>query len=160
MDTDTIMLNDKLPKENMIGYPKTRGNTIGFLHTESNTDMYIKWAKFQDKIISSINPSICSWNIMGNAFTDDYVKEHNEITIADVTNCWAETYMINLPIKRKEKYQKFYFKENFHLSDLRETNMLMLHNSWTPQWYKISTRDAILNYECTLSNILKEVSDE
>ena len=153
LDTDTIMITDDLPKENMIGFPDTRGNTIGFLHTEPNTDMYIKWADYQDKIVNSDADSQL-WSIMGNSFTDDYVKEHNEITIADVTNCWAETYMIKDDIARRFKYQKFYFETNYHLSDLRPTNMLMLHNSWTPMSYK---EHNYLDYDCTLTNILKEV---
>lgn len=153
LDTDTIMITDKLPKENMIGFPDTRGNTIGFLHTEPNTDMFTQWAKYQDSIVASnVNNSL--WSIMGNSFTDDYVKEHNEITIADVTNCWAETYMIKDDIARRFKYQKFYFETNYHLSDLRPTNMLMLHNSWTPMSYK---EHNYLDYDCTLTNILKEV---
>ena len=51
---------------------------------------------------------------------------------------------------------KNYFKENYKLSDLRQTDMLMLHNSWTPEWFKYASRDKILNTECTLSNILRE----
>lgn len=153
LDTDTIMITDELPKENMIGFPDTRGNTIGFLHTEPNTDMYIQWAKYQDHIVASnVNNSL--WSIMGNSFTDTYVKEHKDITIADVTNCWAETYMITDDIARRFKYQKFYFETDFHLSDIRKTNMLMLHNGWTPMSYKKSN---CLDYNCTLSNILKEV---
>lgn len=159
LDTDTIMVTGRLPTENMIGYPETRGNTIGFLHTEPNSDMYKKWAKFQDDIleIPIYNEHNTNWNVFGNAFTDVYVKMHNEITIADVTNCWAETYKIPGDDFRFSKYQQFYFGHNYNLSDLRKTDMLMLHNSWTPAEYKQLSEEDVLRRDCTLSNILREI---
>ena len=49
------------------------------------------------------------------------------------------------------------FNNKFHLSDIKKTNMIMLHNSWTPEWYKLFTKDQVLSYDCTMSNILREV---
>ena len=156
LDTDTIMINNKLPEENMIGHPNTRANTIGFLHTEKNSDMYIKWSEYQDEIIKRPK-AICNWSIMGNQFTDPYVKEHKEISICSVRNCWAETYMITDDIPRSKKYERFYFEKNYSLSDLRPTNMLMLHNSWTPNWFKNMSIEEVLNSNCTFSNILNQL---
>lgn len=159
LDADTIMLSDELPKENMIGNDKTRANTIGFLHTESHTDMYNEWSKHQDDVVfrTTLTNDETNWNVLGNLFTDNYLKFHNEITIADVTNCWAETYMIKGKTLRSVKYNQFYFEDNYKLSDLRPTNMLMLHNSWTPDYYKQLTKSRVLDKDCTLSNILREI---
>lgn len=159
LDADTIMLSDRLPKENMIGNPHSRTNTIGFLHTEANSDMYKQWAEYQDRVIADPN-STRNWDVMGNAFTDSYVREHEDITIAPVAMCWPETYMVQGTMPRNRKYQKFYFEQHHHLKDLLPTKMLMLHNSWTPDWYKCMTEEDILtNIACasTMSNILKEV---
>ena len=158
LDSDTIMIGDRLPTENMIGFPETRGNTIGFLHTEPHSKMYEEWAHYQDTVISNIDSVQDSWKIVGNAFTDQYVKDHPEITISDVTNAWPETYMIPLnSVNRRAKYEMFYFKRDYKLSDLRPTNMLILHNSWTPDWYKVLDESKIMEQKCTLSNIFREV---
>lgn len=157
LDADTIMLTDKLPEENIAGDPEKRTNTIGFLHTDKYSAMFTKWAAFQDEIIAR-NDTPLSWNAVGNAFTDAYVKQHSEIAIADVKYRWPETYMIPVGCdNRRVKYEQFYFGKKYHLSDIRETDMLMLHNSWTPGWYKDLTREEVLLCDCTLSNILCEV---
>lgn len=162
LDADTIMLTDKLLTENMIGNPIKRTNTIGYLHTEPHSQMFNEWAEYQERVVSEFTDSLhsefkWSWDMVGNAFTDKYVKEHPEITIADVTPCWAETYMMPDPYSRYEKYRKFYFTRSFNLSDLKPTDMLMLHNSWTPDYYKRLSKNSILDRDCTLSNILREV---
>ena len=83
--------------------------------------------------------------------------EHKEITIGEIDSRWPETYMIEGEQSRYQKYQDFYFGYNYRLLDLRMTDMLMLHNSWTPEWYKQASRSEVLFKECTLSNILREL---
>lgn len=160
LDTDTIMLSDELPTENMMGYVEERTNTIGYLYTEPNSKMFREWAKYQDNIIDSADLYITplSWDIVGNRFTDPYVLNHKEISICDVSNKWAETYMIKDMQSRYDKYRKLYFGTTYQLSDLKPTNMLMLHNSWTPNWYKLLSKEQILDNTCTMSNILREVT--
>ena len=154
LDADTIMLSDKLPEEEILGYTHTRAVTIGFLHTEPHTDMYEEWAEYQDKTLEKLNlPK--GWDIMGNRFIDPYVRENN-VSIGKIDRRWAETYMMPGTMKRCVAYQQFYFEEKYHLSDILETDMLMLHNSWTPAWYKTLSEKQLLTKDCTLSNILKE----
>ena len=157
LDADTIMINDNLPTTTMIGNPMLRTNTIGYLYAENpHMPMFDEWAAYQDVVIS--NPNIPhSWSMVGNDFTDRYVAEHSEITISDVSNCWPETYMIKDNMPRYDKYSKFYFGTHYRLFDINPTDMLMLHNSWTPDIYKKLSADEIINDDCTLSNILKEV---
>lgn len=157
LDADTIMLGNELPKENILGYPNTRENTIGFLHTESHSDMFEEWAKYQDGVVANIDNLRDTWKIVGNEFTDPYILNHPEITIADVTDTWPETYMVNLNTTRRAKYLMFYFKRSYFLSDIHPTNMLLLHNSWTPDWYKVLDESKIMKQTCTLSNIFREV---
>lgn len=157
LDADTIMIADKLPDTEMVGNPKTRTNTIGFLQTEKESEMYKAWAEYQDRVIAK-DHTPDHWAIMGNAFTDEYVRQHQDITIGDVQTKWAETYMIEGSMARAEKYREFYFKRTYSLSDLLQTDILMLHNSWTPQWYKNLTEHEVLAEKCTLSNILREVT--
>ena len=155
-DTDTIMINQKLPEANVLGDPKDRSHTIGYLRTEKDSDMYCKWAEYQDKVIADPN-STYHWSVMGNAFTDKYVWEHRDIIVDSVMPMHPEEVMAIEDVSHKKKYKKFYFEEQYSLKDLPKTNMLMLHNSWTPMWYKLLKKDDILSNTCTLSNILREV---
>jgi hypothetical protein len=98
---------------------------------------------------------ITSWDILGNAFTDPYLKEHTEIKIGDLRNRWPETTMIEGNEPRQYKYIKLYFQSNYEINDFGKRDMLMLHNSWTPDWYKSMTKTDLLSNNCTLSNILR-----
>lgn len=152
LDADTIMLGD-LPSENVIGDIDSRSPTIGFLHTEANSVMYQKWSDYQDNIIAHLDSST-AWNILGNAFVDTYIQLHKDITIADTIPRHPE-YILKDVISRKEKYKKFYFEDSYSFADIPETDMIMLHNSWTPAWYKKLNEQEVLDYNCTLSNILR-----
>lgn len=158
LDTDTIMISDELPKSNFMGYPDTREHTIGFLHTEPHADMYRAWAKYQDSILShSHTEHDGCWNVFGNMFTDPYVQVHSGITISHIEPCWPETYMRCAGRSRHSKYVDLYFNNKYNLSNFHPTDMLMLHNSWTPDWYKRLSADDVLRKDCTLSNILREI---
>lgn len=160
LDADTIIIGRNLPEETMIGNPKLRTNSIGYLYAERpNMDLFVQWSGYQDYILeNAIIPSDTKWDVFGNHFTDSYVQKHKEISIKDITCCCPETYMLDSGTRR-ERYTNFYFNYNYKLSDIAKTDMIMLHNSWTPKWYKEISKDAILACpSCTLSNILKEVS--
>lgn len=163
-DTDTIMLSNKIPEECILGDDNTRQNTIGFLHTIPHSDFFEKWAVYQDTKLNEINildKDTTKWDIMGNAFTDDYLKKNIKFKIGKLEQNWPENYMITDEIiSRPNKYKKFYFESNFTLNDIKDkTNMLMLHNSWTPDWYKKLSKEDVLKQNCTLSNILRELNE-
>ena len=147
LDADTIATGE-LPTETLLGNPKTRENTIGFLN--AHNEMFVEWAKFQDEILNG-NETPTHWSTFGNAFTDDYLKQHTEIKIGCVDECWPETKLAGT--NRMLKYQEFYFNRSYHL----KPRLLMLHNSWTPMWYKELSRREVLATDCTLSNILNEI---
>lgn len=157
IDADTIMLSDNLSDANMIGIPEKRGASIAFLHTEPQADMYIQWAKYQDDVINNLEYET-TWDMVGNAFADEYTKQHDEVTIEDISKYWPEETMISYNIPRKDKYIMFYFERQFALSSIEYANMLMLHNSWTPKWYKQLSEQEVINRNCTMSNILREVT--
>ncbi|MBQ6628795.1 MAG: hypothetical protein IJH65_08270 [Methanobrevibacter sp.] len=167
LDTDTIVCGS-LPEESILGNDKNRTNTIGFLHTEPQSDMYKKWVEFQDNMIKKL-PNMTKdntrWDIMGNLFTDEYLKNNKDIKIGSIDSRWLETYMIKDNSPRPSKYQKFYFDTNYTLKDVyigsmktfgKEPDIFMLHNSWTPDWYKKLSKEDVLKQKCTLSNILRE----
>ena len=156
LDADTIMISGKLPDTDMVGYPEQRTNSIGLLYTEPHSDMFTEWAAFQDEIIHGYDASPY-WALMGNAFTDDYVKRHTQVRIHPSEDYCPEVYMVSDDIPRWQKYRRFYFEERHTLSDIRPTDLLMLHNSWTPEWYRNVPEGKVLDANCTMSNILREV---
>lgn len=151
LDADTIMLTDHLPDGTVTGTEDS--NTIGFLHADKPHEPFFEeWAAYQDQVLADPNASH-HWSVMGNRFTDEYLKIH-DVPIADVRSHWPETYTIKSG-ERYGKYLKFYFDRSYHLSDIEPTGLIMLHNSWTPKWYKALANP--LDYDCTLSNFLREV---
>ena len=156
LDADTIMVTDKLPETDLVGNPEERTSTEGLLYSKTQSKMFTEWAKYQDKIIDGTETPTW-WATFVNDFSDPYAKEHEEVRIHPVEDYWPEVYMIRDNVPRYQKYQRFYFSEHHSLADIRKTDLLMLHNSWTPDWYKRLSADEILDNNCTLSNILREV---
>ena len=155
LDADTIMLDNKLPTANILGNSETRSNTIGFLRSDDCSEMLTAWASYQDDVLNQKDPSH-HWDIFGNAFTDPYLKEHLEVHIGDITKYWPELSLVE-SLSRRDKYKVFYFEKHRHLVDIGDVSMLMLHNSWTPSWYKQLSAQEVFNQSCTISNILREV---
>lgn len=166
LDTDTIMLKNKLPVTNMLGYPNERAAHIGYLNATRDVGlMFKKWAEYQDEVLNVVNDIdldmllvLPDWDIMGNRFSDDYIKKNKNVSIGFVQTRTPEvTFIRDDSISRKTKYETFYFNTCQHLSNFVTTDILMLHNSWTPSWYKELTKEEVLANDCTLSNILREV---
>jgi len=157
LDADTIMLSANLPDADILGDIWSGTNSIGYLHSsEPHLKFFEEWAKYQDEEMTKW-PIHYHWAVLGNHFTDYYLRKNNDVKIGSIQPCWPEVYMIDGEAPRHAKYNEFYFSHKFQLSNIKKTNMLMLHNSWTPEWYKTFTRDQVLSYDCTLSNILREV---
>lgn len=157
LDADTILLTDKLPYCNIKGYPETRDHTWGYLYAERpGMDFFTRWAEYQDKVIADPD-SPTSWPTLCRDFTDPYIKGGGQVRIGDIRTSWPETYMVRGNISRYQKYRHLYFMMSLHRTDFEPTDMIMLHNSWTPDWYKQSSVDKLLTYNCTLTNILREV---
>lgn len=148
LDADTITITGQLPKQIVLGNNKARTNTIGFLRADK--EMFTQWAAFQDEIING-NETPTHWATFGNAFTDKYLKEH-DIEIGDISEHWPEMG----PGDRWQRYIDFYFNSSYGLKDIK-TDVLMLHNSWTPGWFKNLSRNEVLLHGCTLSNILRDL---
>ena len=156
LDADTIMLGTELPKENIIGDPITRIHSTGVSHwTEEAAQFFIDWSKYQDKVIVDSNHSN-KWSVLVNMFTDEYVAKHKEVTIYPIEKCRPELALTRVDGSKKQ-YERFYFECLYHLSDIHDADLLVLHNSWTPDYYKALTRKQILADRLTISNILREV---
>lgn len=156
LDADTIMITGELPETDMVGDPERRTTSIGLLRSDPGSEMFKAWSEYQDSIIDK-SETFRLWSLMGNSFTDPYLKAHAEIKIIPIEDYYPELKMVPGQIPRYEKYQRFYFDQDYHLSDLPQTSLLMLHNSWTPKWYKELSWREVMAQGCTMSNILREL---
>ena len=62
------------------------------------------------------------------------------------------------PVTAEMRYQyyiKYYYKMNLHYEDITQ-NILLLHNSWTPDLFKKLSYEELKQTHCTLANILNE----
>lgn len=157
LDADTIMLSQRLPEENFMGNPEDRSISCAYQRTEMLSYMFAKWAQYQDKILDMADPPH-HWSVFANDFPAQYLQENRELTIKPIRNAWPETYMIPGNDSRHKKYVEFYFSRQYHLGDIEPTEMLMLHNSWTPDWFKELSLEEVTKQDCTLSYILDEVN--
>lgn len=155
LDADTVLLTGQLPNTEMVGDPEARTVSAGLLYSEANSKMTVEWAEHQDEIINgSSTPK--HWATFANAFCDSYVKEHEEIRIHPIIDYMPEKYMMRNDLPHYQQFNEFYFSNSFSLKDIRKTDLLMLHNSWMPFWFKELTPSEVLMQSCTLSNILRE----
>ena len=156
LDADTIVIGDRLPSENVIGDPDTRWCHTGICCGEKGDPFFTAWAAYQDGIIGNERTG---WSMFVNDFTDPYIKAHEEVTIYDIRRCCPELDAYVL-WNDEIRYQNYYFRENRHLKDLPEgTEILALHNSWTPAAFKELPAHLVLFENCTMSNILREVNN-
>ena len=159
LDCDTIVLDD-LPHFTMMGDTVKRTASISYLNTEPQTPMFEKWAQYQDDIYLSDRFKRSykrKWALMGNSFLDNYIMKNFDITIGNINFCFPEMELFEGNDKWY-KYQRFYFKLHYHLKDIKKTSLIMLHNSWTPEWYKQLSEEEVLNHKCTMSNFLREAN--
>ncbi|MBE8953492.1 MAG: hypothetical protein SR1Q7_10165 [Quinella sp. 1Q7] len=174
LDADTIILSSDaekyfLPDEQnrtvFFGYPKNRSNHVGFINTPPNSVCMNEWLEFIKKRIQSLTPSTeINTLFLSNSFTNPFARNHlNEVHILDNISVMPELKIIPqdkewTPANRKAYYINYYFLQNRHLADV-DANMLMLHNSWTPTFYKNILPKDLLCRDCTMTNVLAEALD-
>ena len=108
----------------------------------------------KDKINNFNPPKKDFWGYLGNSCIDSYVKTFSdEIKIIDRAEVMPE---LTIGINSTNTYLNFYFLQNRNLKDI-DANMILLHNSWTPDFFKKLSINELLKIDCTISNILSEV---
>ena len=163
LDLDTIMLDDSVQ-----GYFNEKEDKVVFFGDKNSKTVHLAiiyappaskcmkaWAEYCKTLIKSNKPST-SWDDMGNAFINPYIKANlNEIKIFDAAKHKPEYLHKPLGLNVAEAYQEFYFNKGWNLRDMG-TNMLILHNSWTPAVYKKISENEFMKSDCTMSNVLAE----
>ena len=139
LDLDTIILSDI---SNLFNHKLTMiidkklSPHLALIHiTKSNNFILKKWLdEIKAKLINFKN---VNWDYVGNSiinkyFNDEYLDYFNLLDRDD--------YIIFPELNYKgstnhEKYLNFWFNDN-NISNIKSQNLIMLHNSWTPEYYK------------------------
>lgn len=168
LDADTIILNSNaqkyfLPdeKHRTVIFGDLQGDfcQICFINASPAAMSMNLWLQFIRERIWNSKASIkIGWDFFGNAFINAYVKAHPEefLKIDKFIVMPNKKYQTNFNRSSEPEYIDYYFLKRHHLQDVKN-DMLFLQNSWTPQFFKqMSPRD-MLNFDCTMTNVLAEV---
>ena len=166
IDVDTVILNSNaekyfLPDEKhrtvFFGNPKHRNTRICFINTPPNAMCMNLWRESIKEKIWRLNPSTkVDWDFFGNKFIDAYAKKYlDEIEIIDTKLAMPELEIMSKTINYEASYQVYYFLQNHHLADVN-ADMLMLHNSWSPPFFKQLSPQDFFRVDCTMVNVLAE----
>ena len=166
LDADTIVLNSNaekyfLPDEKhrtiFFGELSDRSCHVAFINTPPNAMCMNLWREFIRERIWNLKPSTpVNWDFLSNIFIDEYAKIHkDEIEILDRNLVRPELQFISNPSFSEWNYIDYYFLKNHHLADV-EVDMLLLHNSWTPDAFKNLSPEEFLRCDCTMTNVLAE----
>ena len=111
---------------------------------------------------------INSWDYMGNSILDRilpildkedfYSLDKYKYNFIPEENYLIEQNMPLTPDIRRKTYSNFYFKDN--QADYvinKDASIIYLHNSWTPEKYKLMSEDEFLSENNTLSNLFKRL---
>lgn len=139
------------------------GTYIGFIKAKAHSAFFKAWLEYIKRTLGAITDDTPPFtpNVMGNDFTDSYCMEHaDEIKIisADDSLVIAESllYPVYSVDELPDRYMKYYFVNSHHIEDIA-SDMLFLHNSWTPEIFKNISEEDFLRCDFTLANILMEV---
>ena len=97
------------------------------------------------------------WDYLCYSVILPYFRSHrNEFNVIDASRFLPEKRFLSTD--SWHQYRDFYFTQRMKLSDIPQTPIIVLHNSWTPAEYKRSTVEEIMSKDCTMSNILRELT--
>ena len=166
LDADTIILNhdaekfflpDKKHRTIFFGDPKDKGCYTAFVNAPPDAMCMKFWLEGMREKLWNLNAAtVVDWDFFSNAFINDYAKNFaDEIKIFDNRRVMPELKSSTGHVTDEALYKDFYFLKNFHSADVA-TEMLLLHNSWTPKIFKTLNAQNFWTIDCTLVNILAE----
>ena len=171
LDLDTIILSHEaekyfLPDEKhrvaFFGDLQDRSCHIAFINTPPVSMCMKLWYECNREKIYNLNSSTpYKWDIFGNSFINEYSKKYiEEIKIYERKTVMPELSLCTSLDSRSRQisYVDYYFLENLHLEDVK-ADMLLLHNSWSPPFFKEFLMDDFIYTDCTMINILTEALD-
>ncbi len=121
--------------------------------------MNIWHESIREKLWNLKSSTPVDWDFFGNTFINDYMKTYpNEIKLFSADYVIPERKLISDSMNATMAYIDYYFLQNHHLADV-DADMLLLHNSWTPPFFKQMSPQDFFSFDCTMVNVLAEALD-
>lgn len=174
-DADTIITDGSFLKKLedyelvMIGDEKTKTQHIGFLYASYNSSFLNLWLNEIIKRIEILKQFAgkkklnLRWNYLGNDIIDRILinNTNKKFLRLDRKKIYAVPECIfirNLSLNLKGKYQEFYFHQGNPNIILNSTKwIILLHNSWTPSFYKRMSKKEFLKTDILLSRLIAKI---
>lgn len=167
MDIDTIVTGESFAKDIIdkadLGINTVFGNEGGvfsaFIISGAESEFLKHARERQHEKIMNLNEvkDNVGWDYLCYSVILPYFRSHrNEFNVIDASRFLPEKRFLSTD--SWHQYRDFYFTQRMKLSDIPQTPIIVLHNSWTPAEYKRSTVEEIMSKDCTMSNILRELT--
>ena len=166
LDIDTIILSSNAEKYFMpdekhrtvfFGDTEKSALRICFINTPPNSMCMNLWREVIKEKIWNLNfATKVKWDFLGNSFIDNYAKNFpDEIKIFDRHPIMPELELVSNSLDNGAAYRIYYFMQNHHLREIT-ADILLLHNSWTPPFFKQVSSKEFFYLDCTMVNFLAE----
>lgn len=169
MDADTILTGGNVEeylhmrkKVAFFGYPDRHTVHVAWISAQKHANLLQYWVAECARKIKTltredmVNPDF--WSYLSNSIVNPYIQSHpGEVEIMDAMKAGCVPERNDINENAYHAYIDFYFKKSFHLNDI-SCPVLLLHNSWTPQQYNTLPLDQLSRVDCTMSNILMELT--
>ena len=181
LDTDTIIISKKI--QNILSIDSELvlvKNQLCMIVAKKRCDILKKWLNgilyyiwfhkmCKNKITrillrvidkASVSNRDC-WSFLGNYILDELLPSNNSKKFYSIdknnSNIFPEVNKYS-DLSTMEAYIKFYFENDYSNEILlKNSGIVCLHNSWTPEYIKNMKADEFLNLNITLSKLLKHV---
>lgn len=156
-DAEKFFLPDRKHRTIFFGDPNGAGCYTAFINAPPAAmclNFWLEWIR--EKLWNLSASTVIGWDFFSNDFINDYAKNFaDEIKIFDNRRVMPELKSSAGNATDEKLYVDYYFRKNFHLADV-DSELLLLHNSWTPKVFKTISEKNFWAVDCTLVNILAE----
>lgn len=154
-DAEKFFLPDEKHRTTFFGSTDGAGCYTAFINAPPSSVCMGLWREFnREKLWNLSNASDVGWDFFSNAFINDYAQRfRDEIKIFDSRPVMPEVSAGF--VSNAAAYVEFYFLKSFRLEEVKAP-LLLLHNSWTPPFFKRLSPTEFARLDCTIVNVLAE----
>lgn len=184
MDADNLIINSNFitmfnkSDLQMFGNSQIKKLYTGFIYGTNNSIILKIWLKsiikrikiykfrlflkriFPTKYNIKIFNELGSWDYLGNGIINELVSNASEkdFKLIEQNVAYALPEQIFLNGTLVQRYIDFYFTKKDRTKFIKNCKgILMLHNSWTPQKYKIMSVKEFMSQDIMLSHLIKKL---
>ena len=164
LDVDIIVLNPNAVKYfshekdvMMFGDGKAHCH-IGLISCKrAGTPCMINWVAHNKHKIWNLQPNEpVTWGRIGGDFLEPYAYTHpNEVEILDwrIAHPEGQVELWSKGVGGKTAYEDYFFIESHEIAEIKK-DLIILNNTWTPDFYKKLSVEELMRIDCTMTNVL------